>query len=129
MKNRYVARFAVFIIDVLLFSCRIEVKGREEIKDILKSGKYIYASWHGRLILFFLLARGNNIAVMTSNSKDGTIAAAMQQTAGCAIFRGSTGKGGGTALQKMSRYMKKNNKPAMLSVDGPEVLFLKQNQE
>jgi hypothetical protein len=56
---------------------------------------------------------------MTSKSKDGAIAASMQEAGGYITFRGSSSKKGKDALDKMISYMKKNNRPAMLSVDGP----------
>ncbi len=117
--NRFLAWIAVQIVFFLLWTCKIEIKGREAIEDILNSKKYIYASWHGRLILFFLLARVHNTAVITSNSKDGALAAAMQDIGGCAIFRGSSKKGGKNALEKITDYMNEKKRPAMLSVDGP----------
>lgn len=117
--NRFLAWMAVQIVFLLLFTCRIEIKGREKVADIIKSKKYIYASWHGRLVLFFLLAKINDTAVMTSNSKDGAFAAAMQKAGGCAVFRGSTKKGGKNALEKITEYMINEGRPAMLSVDGP----------
>ena len=117
--NRVLAWIAIHIIFILLFTCRIEIKGREKVEEILKSKKYIYASWHGRLILFFLLARVHNTAVITSKSKDGALAAAMQKAGGCEIFRGSSKKGGKNALEKITEYMNEKKRPAMLSVDGP----------
>ncbi|WP_169742935.1 lysophospholipid acyltransferase family protein [Desulfobacter vibrioformis] len=117
--NRFLAWLVVQIVFFILFTCRIEEKGKQNVEKIIKSKKYIYASWHGRLILFFLCARTNNTAVITSKSKDGEIAASMQKIGGCKIFRGSSKKGGKNALEKITEYMKKEGRPAMLSVDGP----------
>ena len=113
-------RVAVFIVDTLLFTCRIDVVGEERVRPILKSGRYVFTSWHGRLILFFTSCRkGGGDAVMTSRSKDGAIAAQMQVSGGCRTFRGSSKKGGADALSQMGDYMKAEGKPAMLSIDGP----------
>ncbi len=121
IKNWLAPRLGLFIFDLLIFTLRIEVEGEnEEIKNILKMRQYIYASWHGRLLLFFLKKRQNrSTAVMTSKSRDGNIAADMQEVAGYIPFRGSTHKGGRDALEEIADYMNNNKQAVLLSVDGP----------
>ncbi len=114
-----IGRIGVLIIDLLLLSCRITIINEPVVRPYLKTGKYAMASWHGRLILFFMGCRGTKAAVMTSRSKDGAIAARLQKSGGYRTFRGSSKKGGKDALSQISAYMQKHNRPVMLSVDGP----------
>ena len=113
-------KLVVTLVQGLVASCRIEEEGREAVDKLLRGRRYIFASWHGRLILFFTSCRKNGgDAVMTSRSRDGSFAAQLQICGGCRVFRGSTGKGGRDALEEMGAYMLTQGKPAMLSVDGP----------
>lgn len=120
IKNWLLPRLGLVIFELLLLTVRVEVKGEEKVKHILKTRQYIYASWHGRLILFFLKKRKNKgTAVMTSKSRDGNLAASMQETAGYKPFRGSTKKGGRDALEEIAEYMTEQKQAVLLSIDGP----------
>lgn len=114
------SKVVIGLVDLLFFTCRVETLGKERVASLLDSECFAFATWHGRAALFFTsVKRGGGVAVMTSRSKDGEIAATLQSSAGCRPFRGSTRKGGADALVKMSQYMVEKKKPAILSVDGP----------
>lgn len=112
-------RLVIFIFDMILASCRIDVRGLDEAGPYMGRSPYLLASWHGRLIVYFLGPRKDKPAAMASRSRDGYMASLLQETGGYVVFRGSTRKGGREALAQMEHYMKKEKKSGMLSVDGP----------
>lgn len=110
---------AITVFDTVLFTCRVDRVGEKEVASFLKGGVYLLASWHGRLMTYFLGPRKDWPAAMTSQSKDGEIAASIGKHGHYKVFRGSTKKGGAKALVKMERYMRNHRQAGMLSVDGP----------
>jgi lysophospholipid acyltransferase (LPLAT)-like uncharacterized protein len=112
-------RLVILIFDMILFSCRIEVKGLEEAGPYMKKRIYLLASWHGRLIVYFMGPRKDKPAAMASRSRDGYLASLLQETGGYVVFRGSSRRGGTVALAQMERYMGNERRCGMLSVDGP----------
>ena len=80
---------------------------------------FAYALWHGRMVLPILAHRHQGIVTMASRSKDGEIIARWLSRNGVIPARGSTRKGGGTALQEMIELVQAGH-PAALTVDGPK---------
>ncbi len=80
---------------------------------------FAYALWHGRMVLPILAHRHQGIVTMASRSKDGEIIARWLASNGVIPARGSTRKGGGTALQQMIGLVQEGH-PAALTVDGPK---------
>lgn len=113
-------RLGILIFDTILFSCRIEVKGLDVAGPYMRRrSSYLLASWHGRLIVYFLGPRDDKPAAMASRSRDGYMAFLLQKTGGYRVFRGSSRKGGKEALGQMEHYMRSERRSGMLSVDGP----------
>ena len=111
-------RFMIFIFDMILLSCRIEIQGLEHAAPYM-GRPYLLASWHGRLIVYFLGPRKEKPAAMASRSRDGYLASLLQEKGGYTVFRGSSRKGGAEALTQMEHYMRSGRRSGMLSVDGP----------
>lgn len=116
---RVLGRIAIIVFDTVLFTCKVEKVGEKDVAPFLKGGAYLLASWHGRLITYFFGPRKNWPAAMASRSRDGEIAASIQENGRYVVFRGSTRKGGAEALVQMERYMRKHRRSGMMSVDGP----------
>lgn len=112
-------RLVIFIFDMILASCRIEVRGLEEAGPYMRRSPWLLASWHGRLIVYFMGPRKGKPAAMASRSRDGYLASLLQETGGYRVFRGSSRKGGKEALAQMEQYMRDEKRSGMLSVDGP----------
>ncbi len=78
-----------------------------------------YTLWHGRLILPAMIHVREGMVTMASRSKDGELIARWLVRHGYIAARGSTGKGGGTALQQMIARVRAGH-TAALTVDGPK---------
>lgn len=96
---------------------RIEVRGLSCLDD---NPRAVLASWHGRLQgpLFCVANRG--VLTMASLSADGEFAARAVAPLGLEAARGSSGRGGGLALDQMREWLETGHgKFAGLTVDGP----------
>ncbi len=99
---------------------RIETLHPEHERAVLKRGvPVVYALWHGRLILPTMAHTHESMVTMASRSKDGEIIARWLVRHGYIAARGSTGKGGGTALHEMIECVRAGHTSA-LTVDGPK---------
>jgi lysophospholipid acyltransferase (LPLAT)-like uncharacterized protein len=79
----------------------------------------LFALWHGRMFLSIQAHRGEGIATMASQSKDGEWIARWLENNGYVVVRGSTTRGGSQALRGMVRLVR-SGRHAALTVDGPK---------
>jgi lysophospholipid acyltransferase (LPLAT)-like uncharacterized protein len=79
----------------------------------------LFALWHGRMFLSIQAHRGEGIATMASQSKDGELIARWLEKNGYVVVRGSTTRGGSQALREMVRLVR-SGRHAALTVDGPK---------
>ncbi len=79
----------------------------------------LFALWHGRMFLSIQAHRGEGIATMASQSKDGELIARWLEKNGYVTVRGSTTRGGSQALREMVRLVR-SGRHAALTVDGPK---------
>jgi lysophospholipid acyltransferase (LPLAT)-like uncharacterized protein len=80
---------------------------------------FVFALWHGRMVLPILAHRRQGVVTMASRSADGEIIARWLWRNGYLPARGSTTRGGGSALIEMVRELR-SGRPAALTVDGPQ---------
>jgi lysophospholipid acyltransferase (LPLAT)-like uncharacterized protein len=79
----------------------------------------LFALWHGRMFLSIQAHRGEGIATMASQSRDGELIARWLEKNGYVVVRGSTTRGGSQALREMVRLVR-SGRHAALTVDGPK---------
>ncbi len=119
-------KFALYLVAFLLksirFSCRKKIFGLENFqaaKDMAKNGNYALAIWHRDLFTCLLNMREFTVS-MTSQSKDGQLAADLAHLLGkIRATRGSSSKGGKSAMNEMISICNDEKLPAGLTVDGP----------
>ena len=102
---------------------RIRVAGEEIALGCLADyGRVIVAVWHQRFLpalAYVTKFRGFEPIVMISQSRDGELAARLAERLGLVPVRGSSTRGGVTALAAILKALKKN--PAVIHiVDGPQ---------
>ena len=78
----------------------------------------LFALWHGRMLVPIQQHRDQGIVTMASRSKDGEIIACWLERIGYSVVRGSSSRGGSSALRDMVRQVRKG-RHAALTVDGP----------
>lgn len=75
--------------------------------------------WHDRILLTTYFWRFSNYAAMVSESFDGEYIARVSQRFGHGIARGSSSRGGSSALRKMIGLLRKEKFSLTLTIDGP----------
>ncbi len=104
----------------LKLSWRMQIHESPELLDDLKNNKMcVLAHWHGdELGILYLLKRYRGVA-MTSTSKDGAIINGFLNLIGVKTSRGSSTRGGVSALKGVLRLAKEGFRPTF-AVDGPK---------
>ena len=112
---------AAFLVKVLMLSCRIiKVEGKErETEAIARSGGgAIYVTWHQRMPYHFHYFGSRHVTVMISKSRDGEYVSRMAGWLGFRNVRGSSTRGGRSALLELIQRIKDGEIGGMLA-DGP----------
>ena len=115
MKKRISENIKLFLYPALFYSLnlvsnwwtRLEVYGKENLKDIEggKAGSFCF--WHGKLWIPVFYFRGQNYLALASPSRDGEYISRVLQKYGYKLVRGSSSRGGGSALLSLIRLIRK----------------------
>lgn len=111
-----------YLLRCYLFFLRIRVVGEEIALGCLSDyGRLVVAVWHQRLlsaVAYVVKFRNFNPIIMISQSNDGEMAARLARRFGFVTVRGSSSKGGTSALLAITEALKTN--PVVVHiVDGP----------
>ncbi len=123
-KKRLLIRMADItfytIIRLIGSTLRYEVEGWENWEAAtLNHRQPIFTFWHNRVFASIYFWQKRNIVVMTSRSFDGEYIARFIQRFGAGAARGSSTRGGTTALAEMVRLLRLGY-PAAFTIDGPK---------
>jgi len=113
---------AALVLKGLLYSCRVvKVEGMERHDDAIRrsGGGAVYATWHQRMSYFFYFGGARRITVMISRSRDGEYVARLASRLGFHSVRGSSSRGGTTAVRELARRIR-DGEPAGMLADGPQ---------
>ena len=104
---------------LLYFTWRIEIYEPPELKAALQNqDPIIMAHWHGDELGLLHLVKTYGLATMTSTSKDGSLIDYVIAKLGGKTARGSSTRGGVSALKGLIRLCKSGH-PVSFAVDGP----------
>lgn len=123
-KKRFLIRMAdvafYTIIRLIGSTIRYEVVGWENWEAATRNRcQPIYTFWHNRVFLSIYFWQKRSIVAMTSRSFDGEYIARFIQRFGAGAARGSSTRGGTTALAEMERLLRLGY-PAAFTIDGPK---------
>lgn len=90
----------------------------ETEEALRRSRGIILAFWHGRLLYFGYHYRDQGIPMMLSRSTDGEAADRVSTALGFVSVRGSSSRGGATALREVIRFLKEGRDTG-ITPDGP----------
>lgn len=109
-----------FIYKVLSFTWRLTVDEPPEMTRRLKNREpFIVAHWHGDELVLFSQLGYLRIATIASTSKDGEMMNTMIHLTGGTTTRGSSTRGGASALKGLIRLVK-SGWNSSFAVDGPK---------
>lgn len=104
----------------VLATGRLEAVHEERFEALRSKGEpFLFALWHGRMLLPIWRHRGQGVATMASKSNDGEIISRWLENNGYFAVRGSTNKGGARGIVLLKRYLEAGH-AAALTVDGPK---------
>jgi lysophospholipid acyltransferase (LPLAT)-like uncharacterized protein len=108
------------LIKLWFLTCRVRTDRRELYDQWVNSEKpVIIVTWHRASIFFVQFFGSHRPMIMFSRSKDGEYLARFAQMFGVQPVRGSSSRGGATALREMTQYLKKGGKACASVLDGP----------
>jgi lysophospholipid acyltransferase (LPLAT)-like uncharacterized protein len=118
-RLRWTVRLGAALIRVLASTWRFRVANDAVIGEAHAKGqRLLYTLWHGELLPLLWLHRGEGVAVVISEHRDGEIIARIAETLGYATIRGSTSRGGSRALIGLIRELE-SGRDAAVTPDGP----------
>jgi len=119
IRNKIFPYVAYLVISGLSSTLKIKILNREIVAGLKRENKkIIYVFWHGRQFLMVYAHRNQELAVMTSLSKDGDLQTGILSKFGYHCVRGSSSRGGMQALREMVRVMR-GGRDCGFAVDGP----------
>lgn len=108
------------LLRLLALTWRIRQVGREpwRARKASVGGGVVIACWHGQLLPLVWHHRGEGVAILVSEHRDGEIIARVAQSLGYDTVRGSTSRGGGRALLELVGVLRRGREIAV-TPDGP----------
>src|SRR5438105_10489802 len=98
---------------------RFEIRNGAAIRELRAQGRpFIFSLWHGQLLPLLWHHRGENIAVLISEHRDGELIARVADSLGYRLIRGSTSRGAERALLGLVRDLREGREVAV-TPDGP----------
>ena len=118
-KIKLAAWFAWLMLNLLGRTVRLREIGSEHFRKLENEGKgCVFTVWHGRMFIPIFVQRNRGIVAMVSQHTDGEIIAQAMEMLGYRTVRGSSTRGGGTALRDIVKLIKSGAYGAM-TPDGP----------
>jgi lysophospholipid acyltransferase (LPLAT)-like uncharacterized protein len=118
-KLRWKVWLGASVIRLLASTWRMETINGAELDAARRAGtRVIFALWHGELLPLLWHQRGENVAIVISEHRDGEIIARIAESLGYATVRGSSSKGGSRALIGLMREIDAGRDGA-ITPDGP----------
>ena len=98
---------------------RYRIIGGEVIERLRANNTaFIFSLWHGQLLPLIWHHRGERVAILVSEHKDGELIARLAKSIGYRLIRGSTSRGGERALLALAKDLRAGGEVAV-TPDGP----------
>lgn len=108
------------VLDALMRTTSVRTEGEENFRQFWDAGKpVVFSLWHGRLLPCTYHHRGQGVATLVSQHRDGEyITRLVAGKWGYTVVRGSSTRGGVEAVAEMIRLVKRGQSLA-ITPDGP----------
>lgn len=118
-RVRWTVRLGATLIRALASTWRMRTHDAQPLHDARANDRrVIFALWHGELLPLLWQHRGENVAIVISEHRDGEIIARIAESLGYSTVRGSTSRGGSRALIGLMREIDAG-KDGAITPDGP----------
>lgn len=125
ITNRYLisllSRLAIFVLRVILFTCRVRYINKNYIDEFLVGEKrVVITTWH-RCAIYLLFKFGPfHPMVLFSSSRDGDLLADFAKKVGIIPARGSSTRGGKEGSEQLIEFLKSSGSVVATVADGPQ---------
>lgn len=117
--KRLLADAATLVLKALFATTRSEIVGFDAVKARHAAGqRVIFALWHGRLLIPLAACGRMGIVVLVSRHGDGGLIARALKHFGFSTVRGSTTRGGASAVRELLRVTD-SGRDVAITPDGP----------
>jgi lysophospholipid acyltransferase (LPLAT)-like uncharacterized protein len=107
------------VLRLLAWTWRVRMVNPEAVAGLRAAKEpYVFACWHGQMLPLLWAHRGQGIAILVSEHRDGEIITRIARTIGFNAVRGSTSRGGGRALLGLVAELQRG-RPVAVTPDGP----------
>lgn len=118
-RVRWTVRLGAAVLRVVASTWRMRSHGIQALHDArARDKRVIFTLWHGELLPLLWQHRGENVAIVISEHRDGEIVARIAESLGYSTVRGSSSKGGSRALIGLMREIDAG-KDGAITPDGP----------
>ena len=119
-KIRWTVRLGVLAIRLLASTWRFRIRGDTGWRALRAAGRpVIFSLWHGQLLPLLWVHRGEGVAILISEHRDGELIARAARALGHHAVRGSTTRGGGRALVALVGTLR-SGRDIAVTPDGPK---------
>jgi len=118
--TKLAAQLAVGLLRALFWTLRIELRPSAPGVNVYESGgkeRYVFCTWHDSILMPIFSGRPKNMAALVSRHQDGSYLAEAMNVLGITSVRGSTNRGGTTALKQL--LVQADDKHITITPDGP----------
>ncbi len=118
-RVRWTVRVGAALLRLVASTWRMRAHGIDALHAARANDRrVIFTLWHGELLPLLWQHRGENVAIVISEHRDGEIVARIAESLGYSTVRGSTSKGGSRALIGLMREIDAGRDGA-ITPDGP----------
>jgi lysophospholipid acyltransferase (LPLAT)-like uncharacterized protein len=118
-----IRKLSRLLINAIIMTCRLEVKGVERIQPLLEGEQpVIYIFWHRHILVNIYKFKNTGASPLISMSQDGELVAQVAEEFGMQPVRGSSSRGGARAFLEMVNAIRRKtgNREILITADGPK---------
>ena len=119
LSTRFWPYFYKIMIQLLTFTCKVNIYGYEYLDELKKQKKtWIFSVWHNNVPISPWALRKEQFSAMISDSRDGEIIARCLAVFGNTALRGSSSKNAARATRQALKHLRQG-KTILITPDGP----------
>jgi lysophospholipid acyltransferase (LPLAT)-like uncharacterized protein len=121
IKAFFIKKTARLIINSIIMTCRIRVRGEENIRSLKKKNvPIIFTFWHRHIFFTIFRFKKTGARPLISRSADGELVSRVAEEFGMRPVRGSSSSGGARAFLKLVESIKTEKSDILITADGPK---------
>lgn len=120
VKTALISKVGGGVLTSLMATTRSRLVAGHEVERVWMEGRRpaVYALWHGRLLSSAYRYRRFELGTLISQNRDGDYITGVIQRWGFTVIRGSSSRGGSSALRRIVKMLK-DGRSVALTPDGP----------